>query len=247
MDSIKAIYFDLHGTLLLSDNVKERWEEWLQAFYHSFQLKGAKINLDDFRAKIENIFNGPEPQLNEKGLTLFERRVKTLGNELGLVFDNVELRNLVEKIIKVWHKGMVLDPETVMVLEKLRTKYDVGMITNWEHTPRIYELLDELNANHLFNHVIISDEINIAKPHLGIFMEALSRCGLKPEEMAYVGDMAVDIEGSSNAGLLPILIRRENDNGDWAYYDTTRVELKTENVTVIKKLSQLLDLFPCDG
>jgi len=240
MDHIQGVFFDLHGTLLLSDDVDAAWERWVQAFHREMTLRGAEANLDEFKKHLETLFNAPEPEYRAPGMTLFMRRVKALGHSFGVEIPSEEVRPLVDSIIRVWHDGMYLDHDAIRVLETLRRRYKVGLVTNWEHAPRIHELLAELGIEGLFDAVVVSDEHGAAKPDPGIFLEALTRTGVAPAEAVYVGDMDVDVEGSINAGMHPVLIKRI-DQGNWASYsyeEPTGVSL--DAVTRISRLSELL-------
>jgi len=240
MDHIKGVFFDLHGTLLLSDDVDAAWENWVQAFHSEMTLRGATATLDEFKEHLDSLFNAPEPEYTEPGMTLFMRRVKTLGHRLGVDIPSKEVRPLVDSIIRVWHKGMYLDAEAKQVLETLRLSHKVGLVTNWEHAPRIHELLTELGIDGLFDAVVVSDEQGAAKPDPRIFHEALSRTGVCPGEAVYVGDMEVDVEGSINAGMHPVLIKRCGQ-GNWASYSHgASTGLSLEGVTRISRLSELL-------
>ena len=240
MDGIRGVFFDLHGTLLVSDDVDAAWERWVRAFHREMKLRGASVTLDEFKKNLETLFNAPEPGYREPGMTLFMRRVKALGHRLGVDIPSGEIRPIVDSIIRVWHDGMYLDHDAVIVLETLRRRYKVGLVTNWEHAPRIHELLAELGIETLFDAVVVSDEHGSAKPDPGIFHEALSRTGVAPAEAVYVGDMDVDVEGSINAGMHPVLIKRI-DQGNWASYsyeEPTGISL--DGVTHISRLSELL-------
>jgi len=240
MDHIRGVFFDLHGTLLLSDDVDAAWENWVQAFHSEMTQKGATVSLDEFKTHLETLFNAPEPEYRAPGMTLFMRRVKALGHILGVDIPSNEVRPLVDSIIRVWHEGMYLDDEAKSVIEALRRRYKVGLITNWEHAPRIHELLTELRIEGLFDAVVVSDEYGAAKPDPSIFHEALSRTGVSPGEAVYVGDMEVDVEGSINAGIHPVLIKRI-DQGNWASYShDASTSLSLEGVTQISRLSELL-------
>lgn len=240
MDHIRGVFFDLHGTLLLSDDVDAAWENWVQAFHREMTAKGARASLEEFKMQLETLFNAPEPEYREPGMTLFMRRVKTLGHRLGVDIPSKEVRPLVDSIIRVWHDGMYLDPEARRILEALRRRYKVGLVTNWEHAPRIHELLAELGIGGLFDAVVVSDEYGAAKPDPSIFHEVLGRTDISPGEAVYVGDMEVDIEGSVNAGMHPVLIKRI-DQGNWASYShDASTGLSLEGVTHISCLSELL-------
>jgi len=242
MDRIRGVFFDLHGTLLVSDDVDAAWERWVRALHREMTARGAAVTLDGFKKHLETLFNAPEPEYSEPGMTLFMRRVKALGHSLGVEIPSEEVRPLVDSIIRVWHEGMYLDHDAVEVLEVLRKRYKVGLVTNWEHAPRIHELLAELGIKGLFDAVVVSDEHGAAKPDPAIFHEALSRTGVAPAEAVYVGDMDVDVVGSVNAGMHPVLIKR-SDQGNWASYSYDEgTAVSPDGVTHISRLSELLEI-----
>ncbi|MBT3284276.1 HAD family hydrolase [Candidatus Bathyarchaeota archaeon] len=246
MDHIKGVFFDLHGTILLSDDIDGAWDRWARAFHAALEEKGAEISFDGFKAVLQNLFEGPVPDIHEAGFTLFMKRVKVLGESIGLDLPKEEVRPLVDTIIKVWHQGMYLDEEAVPIIERLKEKYKVGLVTNWEHTPRIYELLGELGAEELFDCVVVSDSVGHAKPDPRVFNPAFNLTDVKAEESLYVGDMDVDIEGAINAGMQPVLIKRVDANGDWDQFSEKSVcSYSDDQYILIQRLSQLLDLLNC--
>jgi HAD superfamily hydrolase (TIGR01549 family) len=246
MDHIKGVFFDLHGTILLSDDIDGAWDRWARAFHAAMEEKGADIAFDGFRELLQNLFEGPEPDFIEPGFSLFMKRVKVLSERLKIDLPNEEIRPLVDTIIRVWHQGMYLDEETVPVIERLKESYKVGLITNWEHTPRIYELLRELDAEELFDCVVVSDGVGHAKPDPRVFKPAFNITDVKAEESIYVGDMDVDIEGAINAGMQPVLIKRVNVNGTWDQFSENQVFNYTDDQYIlIQRLSQLLDVLNC--
>lgn len=246
MDHIKGVFFDLHGTILLSDDIDGAWDRWSRAFHAAMLEKGADISFDGFKELLKNLFEGPEPDFIEPGFSLFMKRVKVLGEALKIGLPNEEIRPLVDKIIRVWHEGMYLDEEAVPVIEKLKESYKVGLVTNWEHTPRIYELLRELGADELFDCVVVSDGVGHAKPDPRVFKPAFNLTEVKAEESIYVGDMDVDIEGAINAGMQPVLIKRVDANGDWDQFSEKSVCSYTDDQFIlINRLSQLLDVLKC--
>jgi putative hydrolase of the HAD superfamily len=168
------------------------------------------------------------------------RRVKELGNRLGIDIPSRDIRPIVDRLVRLWHHGMYLDEETIPTLSALKEKYVVGLITNWEHTPRIYELLDEFGVRDLFDSIVVSDNVGYAKPDPRIFHIALNEHGFKPSETVYVGDMDVDVQGALAAGMKPIMIKRINTNGTWdPYSDKKEIEYDSSVVTVISSLNEL--------
>jgi phosphoglycolate phosphatase-like HAD superfamily hydrolase len=60
MKGIRAVMFDLHGTLLLSDDVDEAWDRWAQAFHAELVERGATMPLKEFKAALDSLYNDPE-------------------------------------------------------------------------------------------------------------------------------------------------------------------------------------------
>jgi HAD superfamily hydrolase (TIGR01509 family) len=240
MSHLKGVFFDLHGTLLLSDDVDEAWVNWVHAFHDEMTKRGASLSFEEFKEYLANLFESDAPEYDEPGFTLFMRRVKELGHKLGIGIPSNEIRPLVDKLVRLWHKGMYLDPETIDVIKGLRDHYVVGLITNWEHTPRIFELVDELGMHGLFDEIVVSDDVGCAKPDPMIFEIALRRHDLEPSETVYVGDMDVDVQGALAAGLKPVLIQRLDSNGTWdPYSDKKDCDYDPHVVSVIHRLSEL--------
>lgn len=246
MDNIKGVFFDLHGTLLLSDDIDSAWDRWAHAFHEAILEKGANLSFDEFKKLLQNLFEGPEPDYYENEFSLFMRRVKQLSEELEIDLPNEEIRPLVDSIIRIWHDGMYLDEEVKSVIEKLSEDYKVGLVTNWEHSPRIFELLRELDADELFDCVVVSDDVGHAKPNPHVFRPAFNLTDVSAEDAIYVGDMDVDVEAALKAGMKPVLIKREDANGDWGQYTQTgECNYSMDEVIVIQKLSQLFDVLNC--
>jgi len=246
MSRIKGVFFDLHGTLLLSDDVDHAWETWVQAFHIEIVTRGAAVSLGEFKVFIANLFESDAPEFDEPGFTLFMRRTMELGRRLGVEIPTAEVRAMVDKLVRLWHRGMYLDPETVDVLGRLKGNYIVGLITNWEHTPRIYELVDELGMHDLFDSIIVSDDVRCAKPDPTIFKIALERHGLTATEAVYVGDMDVDVQGALAAGLYPFLIQRHESNGTWdPYTDKKDCNYDPNIVSIIHSLKELPEKVDC--
>jgi len=62
----------------------------------------------------------------------------------------------------------------------------------------------------MMDFVVASAVVGSSKPHREIFLYALGRANVRPEETIYVGDSYLaDVLGSRGAGLHPVLIDRE--------------------------------------
>ena len=100
MGHVKGVFFDLHGTILLSDDVDHAWETWVHAFYDEMVKRGADIEFDEFKGYLVNLFESNAPGFDEPGFTLFMRRVKELGYKLGVEIPSGDIRPMVNKLVR---------------------------------------------------------------------------------------------------------------------------------------------------
>jgi len=233
MNGIRGVFFDLHGTLLISDDISKAWDEWRESFHRCMIDCGLETSMEEFLVEVEGIFEKPEPEYDAPGLSVFERRVMELSSRHGLEMDRKYLSWMVDHILGVWHRDMYMDPEAQPVVEALRPRYRNALITNWDHASWIRRWLTDSEIGGWFEEIVISDEAGCAKPDPSIFTIALERMGLEPKEMAYVGDSPEDVRGALAVGSTPILIRRDqSDHGDIG-----------GDTRVITRLSELIDIF----
>ena len=61
---------------------------------------------------------------------------------------------------------------------------------------------------HFFECIVLSYEVGVRKPDKRIYVEALQRLKLRPEECVFVSDAISDLEGARKLGLKTILIRQ---------------------------------------
>lgn len=89
-----------------------------------------------------------------------------------------------------------------------RARLPRALITNGaSDTQR--ETLRVLGIEHLFDAVVISAEVGVAKPDATIFGLALDELGIGPEDVWHVGDsLQTDVAGARAAGLTAVWINR---------------------------------------
>ncbi len=99
----------------------------------------------------------------------------------------------------------VLYPHIASALGSLkRAGYKVGLVSNTGRTwgRFLRPIQDDLGIGRYFDDRVFSDEIGVRKPEPGIFEAALEHLGLRPEEVAHVGDdLEADVAGSKGLGL----------------------------------------------
>jgi putative hydrolase of the HAD superfamily len=98
---------------------------------------------------------------------------------------------------KIW-RG--LNEEVVSLARKLRARYKVGLLTN--ATKDLEEmLLEHHGIVDLFDVVINSARVGLAKPDVRIFHLAAERLGVPASACVFTDDLAHNVEGARAAGM----------------------------------------------
>ena len=106
-------------------------------------------------------------------------------------------------------------PEHCELLEWLRPKYQLGLISNFDHGPTARAILARAGINSLFDLILISDEVGYRKPHPAIFEAACQALRITPVEAIFIGDSpAVDIAGAKGVGMAAIWLNRTGERLD---------------------------------
>ncbi|QQS20271.1 HAD-IA family hydrolase [Candidatus Saccharibacteria bacterium] len=175
--SIKAVVFDLDGTLLNTS------EHVLQAFEHVMREHG---ETQERQAIIEAI--GP-PLLECYQQLLPSHDPEKLAHRHHELQQSKEFLALVEEYV-----GM---RQTLAVLRDAGIK--TAVFTNrWRRGVNL--LFQELGLGPEFDIVISPDELKCGKPHPEGLLLIASELSIPPHALAMVGDLPVDIKVGKNAG-----------------------------------------------
>ena len=89
--------------------------------------------------------------------------------------------------------------------------YKLAILSNADLTLR-GRLEREMNIHHLFDDIVCSAEVGMAKPEAGIYTLAAERLGLNPGECVFVDDLDANVEAARQVGMQAVLFR--TDKGD---------------------------------
>jgi len=119
---------------------------------------------------------------------------------------------------------------TIEILEYLKTKYNLHIITNgFEEVQRIK--LEKSNIAHYFNTVTSSESVGVKKPNPKVFNHALKLANITKENGIMIGDnYEADILGALNMGLDAICFN----------YHKVVLENKIKSVNNLLELKQYL-------
>ncbi|MFC1533171.1 HAD family hydrolase [Thermodesulfobacteriota bacterium] len=242
---IRGIFFDLYGTLFVYGDMEKAWADWLQHFHISLREHGLKLSKEDFSNECDRFFGKDEPTLDEKNLTVFEKRIKSLCSTLEIKICDKDIGNIADLIAGKWQEQIKLDKDAIAVLKELKEHKKLGLVSNFDHPRHVRKHLSKYSLEYLFETVIISGEVGVTKPDPNIFKPALCSTGLTPSEVAYVGDTAEDIEAADAAGMMPILIKRQNAFYPFDFESDSKKSIKVDygkNKHQFKAISNLREL-----
>lgn len=206
MPAYTDLFFDLDRTLIDFD--KSSHETLQQLFEELVPPEEKKrIGFQDFLTSYTSINLILWEQYREKQITkafLNLNRFKQTFESLDL--DCPEVSKFAEEYVARSSVSVHLYPETMDVLNYLRPRYRLHIITNGFQEVQEGKLrVSGLKA--YFDCIITSDEAGFMKPDARIFEYALRCAQTLPERSLMIGDdFPVDIEGAKAAGIDQALI-----------------------------------------
>lgn len=123
-----------------------------------------------------------------------------------------------------WRAAEAPIRENIALVKALRKELRTGILSNADATLRA-RLTDGLGIVDLFDDIVISAEVGLAKPEPAIYALACARLGLPPGACVFVDDHEPNVSAAEAAGLRAIHYRV--DRGD-----DLRAQLATAGVAV---------------
>lgn len=191
---IKAILFDYDGTL------SNRQLSGYHMYRHIISLIFPEMDTNsiEFETIVQDCVNW-----DEFGTISKEHIYSHLNKKYNANADPVYWRDY---WFAHFHEFQTLNDSCLSVLDELKKKYKLGVITNGNSYPQ-NQKLTLTGIRSYFDTIIVSGDVDVSKPDKKIFMMAVEQMGLKPEEVAFIGDTySTDIIGAYNAGLMPVWI-----------------------------------------
>jgi len=98
-----------------------------------------------------------------------------------------------------------LIPGTAEMLETLKARYRLGLLSNFTHAPAARKIIELVGLTPFFEVVLISGELGYRKPHPSVFRRLIESLEVHGSQILYVGDdPEPDILGAERAGIQPV-------------------------------------------
>ncbi len=225
---IQTIFFDLYGTL--AGFQPDRYQIQSQAC--------ASFGIDVTPEGILRGYSLADAFMSEQNAV---KPVRTLNSDQrDRFFAEYERRVLrgcgvdvsVQQADEVWRAvreipyQMVRFDDVLPAMDLLKQQgLTLGLISNM-NVPGS-ELAESMGLTPCLDFTVTSGEVGVEKPHPPIFLEAIRRAGVDPEDAAHVGDqISSDVNGARNVGIQPVLLDR--DGNHVGYRDCPRIETLME-------------------
>ena len=220
---IKAILFDFDGTL------SNRQENAYGVFSDYFRKFFKDMNDIQYEAVLQDMMmydcNGTIPV--KERLIAFKNKY---GEYLPDDFEDVFIPFYYDHM----YEYAVLKEETIDVLEQLKGKYKLAIISNGDSKSQ-HNKIKKVDIEKYFDEVLVSGDIGIHKPDKAIFEYMADKLNVALDECLMIGDVfSSDILGAINAGAIPVWILADTERPAH-YYDGYRIKKLDEIFEILKK------------
>jgi putative hydrolase of the HAD superfamily len=188
MKRIKAISFDMDGTLYRVSRLRVAWRLRFE--------RGLLLALLAAREKIRH-----EPPFPDRA-ALYEREAELVAPSFGLTIDQVRprLASLREALPDALTEGRRPYPGVPAALEAAHVRgLSLAILSDYDPLPKLAHLgLERVPWKAL----VATDALGALKPHPRSFLELAARLECEPDEIVHVGDREdLDVEGALASGM----------------------------------------------
>jgi putative hydrolase of the HAD superfamily len=203
MPTVKGIGFDLFGTLVLQERFS--FEQCIDNLYDSLLTSGFPLDKERFVEVYREVNRRLMDQATADGRETHNRlwvagALQTLG--YAVAAEDARVEQAVDAYFDPFIQSCQLIPGTHEMLENLKGRYRVALVSNFTHPPALERILARVGIGHFFDAILISGRLGIRKPHPDVFAELTRRLGVAAAEIVFVGDeLQADIVGACKAGM----------------------------------------------
>ncbi|MGV3243312.1 HAD family hydrolase [Staphylococcus sp. 11261D007BR] len=221
---VKAVIFDLEGTLL--DRQKSR-EKFIEEQYERFHDYLVRVQANDFRTKFIDLDDDEDHDKPD----VYKEIIKQFN------IDRLSWKDLFNDFEMHFYRYVFPFYDTNFTLKTLnKAGYKIGIIANGKTKIKQYRIY-ALGIEDYVNHISTSETVGYRKPHPKIYEDIVSKLDVKPEEIIYVGDDALnDVAPARAMGMISVWYCHEDKK------EETLRPFDSEMDFEIHTLEELLDI-----
>ncbi len=208
-----AVGFDLFNTLVIAnaDTLDEAMSRLVGHLKHSgFEMEPQAFHEHYGEAAASHIERSRKNGRETHNRFWICDALNRLGNRLSP--DDPRISDAVESYFSAFYPNVRLIPGTGAMLEKLRGRFPLGLLSNFTHAPAAWKILTGLDIGRYFTTVVISGETGYRKPHPSVFSALAEGLSEKKERILFVGDdPETDVKGALQSGLSPVWMTYARD------------------------------------
>jgi len=203
----RAVIFDLDDTLFDHYHSVRAGLMAVQKAYPDLQQR----TLDDLTHTYVDLVESLHIKVLQGLLTLDQARIQRIQSfflKYGRTLPADEAQTCANLYRGAYQAARQTVPGAIALLEHLRTRVKIGIITNNASFEQ-REKLDFCKLTSLIDVLVISEEVGVIKPDPAIFAIALDRLACSASETVMVGDAwNTDILGAYGVGIRPVWLNR---------------------------------------
>lgn len=186
---IKAVIFDLDGTLLNRD---ESVKKFITKQYERLNKWVGHIPKEKYTTRFI--------ELDNRGYVWKDKVYQQLVDELDI--KGITWEGLLQDYISQFKNNCIPFPNLLIMLEELKSKNLIlGMVTNGNGRFQM-DNIKALGIEKFFKTILVSEWEGIKKPDPEIFKRALEQLNVSPYESIFVGDHPEnDVRAAQNVGI----------------------------------------------
>jgi HAD superfamily hydrolase (TIGR01549 family) len=245
---LQAVLFDFFDTLAIIRKGEVFYKPALENLHKSLAQNSVNVPLEDFTRiyfKVrDRLYAQARGNLSEPHFNL---RVSQALKEFGHYYDASSriIREATAAFADVFMRYVDLDSEAIPLLTNLRSRYKLGIVSNFALPECLRTLIHDFGLNTFFDVVVISADIDKRKPDPVIFMNALQSLNIGASEAVFVGDTPkTDVKGARNVGMTSILLDRKHatSDGEALLYVQDEDDTNTEPDYIVEHLFSVVDV-----
>ncbi len=182
--AIRAVIFDFGGVLVRTEDRTSR------------QQLAERLGMS-YQELSEVVFDSETARQSALGEISADEAWEIIRKKLGLTPE--ELASMREQF---WG-GDVLDTELIDFLRELKGDYQIALLSNAGNDLR-QALEEEWQISDVFDLIVISAEVGLAKPDPKVYQHILEQLGIEPHEAVFVDDFIENVNAASAAGMYAI-------------------------------------------